>query len=170
VKNLVLLGAPGNVISCKPPFALRLASVPKLNRFLFSRIAPKDASTALRGLKLMGHSDETIACLPKALSDCYFHFQKLPHYEIASLSLMETTNTLFGSKTDIHITKSELSKVRQEVLMIWGENDPFGTVKSGEEIATALPHSIFHTISDGGHLPWLDSPEQCGKLIDAFWA
>jgi pimeloyl-ACP methyl ester carboxylesterase len=131
VKNLALLGVPGNVMSCKPPFALRLASVPKLNRFLFSRISSKDASTALRGLKLMGHSDETIALLPGAMDDCYFHFQKLPHYETSSLSLMETTNTLLGSKADIRITKNELSKVRQDVLMIWGVNDPFGGVCQG---------------------------------------
>jgi pimeloyl-ACP methyl ester carboxylesterase len=168
VKNLALLGVPGNVMSCKPPFALRLASVPKLNRFLFSRISPKNASTALRGLKLMGHSDETIALLPSAMAECYFHFQKLPHYETSSLSLMETTNTLLGSKAAIRITRNGLNNVRQDVLMLWGTNDPFGTVKSGEEIAATLPNSVFHTISDGGHLPWLDSPKQCGKLIAAF--
>jgi pimeloyl-ACP methyl ester carboxylesterase len=43
-------------------------------------------------------------------------------------------------------------------------------VKSGKEIAAALPNSMFHTISGGGHLPWLDSPEQCGKRIAAFLA
>jgi pimeloyl-ACP methyl ester carboxylesterase len=41
-------------------------------------------------------------------------------------------------------------------------------VKTGEKIAAALPSSVFHTVSGGGHLPWLDSPEQCGKLIVAF--
>ncbi|MDR2672923.1 MAG: alpha/beta hydrolase [Coriobacteriales bacterium] len=168
VESLTLLGVPGNVMNCKPPFALRLASVPGLNRLLFSRISPKTASTALRGLRLMGHSNETIVRLPSAMADCYFHFQKLPHYETSSLSLMETTNTLFGSKADIRITESELGKVRQNVSMIWGTNDPFGSVKNGEEIVAALPNPMFHTISDGGHLPWLDSPKQCGKLIAEF--
>ena len=167
-EKLVLLGVPGNVLDCKPPLILRAAAIPRLNRLLFSRIAAKDASTALRGLRMMGHSAESIRALPAAMADCYYHFQRLPHYETASLSLMESTNTRRGSKKSVHIGRAALAAVPKEVLLLWGENDPFGAVKKGEAIAAALPNAALHVIPRGGHLPWLDAAAECAAQILRF--
>ena len=168
VSALTLLGVPGNIIRTRPPFALRLLSVPVLNRLLFGLITPGKTEQALRGLTFVGHSVETLARLPGAMADCYYLFARLPHARISSLSLMERTNRLIRSRPEILIRADELRRVQQPVLFLWGTHDPFGSIETGREIANSLPSAQFHAIQNGGHLPWLDDPAECGRLTRNF--
>jgi pimeloyl-ACP methyl ester carboxylesterase len=168
VQGLALLGAPGNVLRCRPPWPLRLTAIRGLNRALFARVVPKRPDPSLRALRLMGHGDETIGGLPPAIVECYFRFHRLPHYETSSLSLMETTNTWRGSKRAVWIGPDDLRRVRAPTLLIWGENDPFGSVRAGLEIQRALPDAAFAVVPRGGHLPWLDDPTGCAEKVTAF--
>ena len=168
VSALTLLGVPGNIIRTRPPFALRLLSVPVLNRLLFGLITPKRTGTALRGLSFVGHSAVTLARLPGAMADCYYHFQRLPHARISSLSLMERTNRLVGSRPEIRISAEQLQRIQQPTQFLWGTNDPFGSIETGREIAKCMPSAEFCAIQNGGHLPWLDDPAECGRRIRTF--
>jgi pimeloyl-ACP methyl ester carboxylesterase len=168
--SLSLLGVPGNVLdTCAPP-ALRLASVRGLNRLFLPLLVPKAQGKAFRGLSIMGHSQKTCAKLPAALAGCYYRFQNLPHYGVSSLSLMEMTNRLRGSRPGVRITAEELGTITAPVQLIWGGRDPFGKLATGRRIAGTLPRGEFRLIDGGGHLPWLDDPAQCGALIAAFLA
>ncbi|MDR3216207.1 MAG: alpha/beta hydrolase [Clostridiaceae bacterium] len=168
IEKLVLLGVPGNVLRCKPPLLLRLAAIRGLNKAMFEKITPKSVESSLKGLTFMGHSRDTLQALPQAMRECYYYFPRLPHYAESSLSLMETTNTLFGSKKSILINADDLKDINQKILLIWGENDPFGNVKEGEKIAAILPDARLELIRGGGHLPWLDAPAACGESVQAF--
>ncbi|MBI9051530.1 MAG: alpha/beta hydrolase [Anaerolineaceae bacterium] len=168
VSSLTLLGVPGNLVSTSPPFALRLLSLPIINGLLFDLISPKSIQKALNGLAFMGHSKEGLAQLPDAMSECYFHFQKLPHYKISSLSLMRHINRLTGSNPQITLTAQQLQQVQQPTQFLWGTNDPFASIVTGRQIASLLPNAQFHAIEAGGHLPWLDKPAVCGNLISEF--
>jgi pimeloyl-ACP methyl ester carboxylesterase len=170
VKALCLLGVPGNVLDTSAPLPLRLASIPGPNRLLFRLITPREPSRSLGSLAFMGHSPATCAALPKAMGECYFHFPQLPHYRLSSLSLMETTNRLRGSRPEVRIDREALQGVKPPVLLIWGTHDPFGRPETGRQIAEALPRGTFRPINGGGHLPWLDAPEECGRLIGEFLA
>jgi len=160
VSALTLLGVPGNIISTRPPFVLRLLAVPILNKILFKLVRPKSPENALRGLSFMGHKPEVLNNLPPAMAECYYYFQHLPHYQISSLSLMESRSA--------KIKPSELRNVRQPVQFLWGNNDPFGSVDVGRQIAAAIPVSEFNALEGAGHLPWLDDPVGCGKLVMDF--
>jgi 2-hydroxy-6-oxonona-2,4-dienedioate hydrolase len=168
VSALTLLGVPGNLVSTRPPFALRLLSVPVLNRLLYHFITPRKPDKDFKGLAFVGHSPETRARLPQALADCYYHFQKLPHSQTATLSLMERTNRWLGARPEIRLGAEELRRVRQPAMFLWGTNDPFGRVETGRQIARLLPSAEFHAIQGGGHLPWLDDPAECGRLTREF--
>jgi 2-hydroxy-6-oxonona-2,4-dienedioate hydrolase len=167
VSAVTLLGVPGNIISTKPPFALRLLAVPVLSRMLFKIIKPKNPAGSLRGLSFMGHSKETIENQPEALNDCYYYFQQLPNFEISSISLMQR-GSLFNARADDRINVGQLKLIKQPVMFLWGTHDPFGSIKTGRQIADFIPVSEFHAIQGGGHLPWLDEPAVCGKLIENF--
>jgi 2-hydroxy-6-oxonona-2,4-dienedioate hydrolase len=167
VTALTLLGVPGNIIGTGPPFALRLLSVPVLNRFLFNLVTPRSPGQSLRGLSFMGHSPQVLARLPQAMADCYYYFQKLPNYQISSLSLMERGN-LFGARSEDRINAEQLKKVQQPTMFLWGTNDPFGSVEIGRKISKIMPVSEFNAIQGGGHLPWLDNPAECGQLTRNF--
>lgn len=169
VSAVTTLGVPGNIISTKPPFALRLLSVPGLSNLMFKLIRPKNPAVALRGLSFMGHSKKTIDGLPEALNECYFYFQQLPNFEISGISLMQRGNLLNASSED-RISATQLMTIKQPVMFLWGSHDPFGTVGTGKQIADFIPTSEFHEIQNGGHLPWLDEPAECGRLISRFFS
>ncbi len=169
VSAVTTLGVPGNIISTKPPFALRLLSVPGLSNWIFKLIRPKNPSVALRALSFMGHSKETIAAMPEALNACYYYFQQLPNFEISGISLMQR-GSLLNARPEDRITAEQLKTIKQPVLFIWGTRDPFGTVETGRQIADFIPASVFHAIENGGHLPWLDAPSECGKAISDFFS
>jgi pimeloyl-ACP methyl ester carboxylesterase len=168
VNRLALLGVPGNVLGCRPPLALRLASIPGLNSRLFDAMAAKSAEAPLKSLSFLGHSDESVARLPSELARCHCCFQRLPNYKTSSLSLMEKANTVFGSKRSARIGIDDLRKVAQPVLIAWGGNDPFGSIAQGKKIAAALSEAALRVIPNGGHLPWLDDPVRCGEMVSEF--
>jgi pimeloyl-ACP methyl ester carboxylesterase len=163
VKRLCMLGVPGNVRGCRPPLLLRLAGKPRINERVFDQIAAKSSETSLRNLALMGHSQASISKQPTELAACYYHFQRLPHYKISSLSLLENTGKL-------QISRGELGQLQCPALLLWGENDTFGSVARGRAIANAMPRCDFQLIPQAGHLPWLDDSQICGKYVTQFLA
>ncbi|OMF27771.1 alpha/beta fold hydrolase [Paenibacillus sp. FSL H8-0259] len=168
VSSLVLLGVPGNLISTRPPAALRALSIPGLNNVLYKLVMSKKPDKSLESLRFMGHSEETLEKLPSELADCYYYFQQLPNYKISSLSLMRRINTMWGSQPDVMLQKEELNRVQQPTMFLWGTNDPFGSIDIGEEVASCFQRPEFHALQNAGHLPWLDKPEECGSLAMKF--
>ena len=168
VTALALLGVPGNVLTTRPNFLLRLTTLPGLGKSVGRLSVPNNAATALNGLKITGHSAESIARQPAALAEAYYRFPNLPHYLTSTLSLMTSVNGLVGSKPRYRITAEQLVTITQPVLYLWGTHDPFGSVETGRKIASLVPGSEFHTLAGGGHLPWLDDPEYAGRLVTDF--
>lgn len=168
VTALALLGVPGNVLTTCPPPLLRLTTIPGLGDFVGRLTVPKGPGTALNGLKITGHSGESIARQPAALATCYYRFAQLPHYLTSTLSLMTSVNRPRGSKPRYRITAEQLRTITQPVLYLWGRHDPFGSVDTGRKIASLVADSEFHTLAGGGHLPWLDDPEYAGRLVSDF--
>jgi 2-hydroxy-6-oxonona-2,4-dienedioate hydrolase len=160
VRSLTLLGNPGNVMQGKPPLLLRLITKPPLNKLFFRLLIPSDKNKALRSFKAMGHSSQTISRLPRALGDCYFYFWRLPHYLISAMSLMENT----APKID----DQQLKHVLHPTMLILGTKDSFASVEIGEDIVAALPSGTFRAIDGAGHLPWLENPAACARLIQDF--
>lgn len=168
VTALALLGVPGNVLTTCPTLLLRLTTIPGLGKLIGPLTVPKAPRTALNSLKILGHSAESIARQPAVLAECYYRFPQLPHYLTSTLSLMTSVNRLRGSKPRYRITAQQLVTIAQPVLHLWGTHDPFGSVETGRKIASLVPHSEFHTLAGGGHLPWLDNPEFAGHLVSNF--
>jgi pimeloyl-ACP methyl ester carboxylesterase len=168
VTALALLGVPGNVLTTQPTLLLRLTTMPGLGELVGRLTVPKEPRTALNGLKITGHSAESIARQPAALAECYYRFPQLPHYLTSTLSLMASVNRLRGSTPRYRITAEQLVTITQPVLYLWGTHDPFGSVETGRKIASLVAESEFHILADGGHLPWLDAPEYAGRLVSNF--
>ena len=161
VGALTLLGVPGNIINTRPPMFLRWLAVPRLNQLLYNLVLRGGQKQPFRGLSMVGHSPETLARLPRALAECYASFQKLPHARVTTLSMMEKTNR---ESNAIRIHAGQLKGVSQPALFLWGTQDPFGSIETGRQIAQCMPAAQLHAIQGGGHLPWLDSPAECGQF------
>jgi 2-hydroxy-6-oxonona-2,4-dienedioate hydrolase len=160
LRRLVTLGNPGNVMNGRPPLALRVLSRWPFNRLLPKLITPNSRDRALRPLRMMGHVDTALGKLPPAYTDCYFHFRRLPYYQVSAVSLL--------SNPIPPISGQELAGVAQPISLIWGTKDTFGTASVASAIAQALPHGELHMIKGAGHLPWIEEPALCGRLAIEF--
>ena len=114
----------------------------------------------LSTLKFMGSSKETIDNLPKELGEAYYCFSRLPHYFISLASLLKNAAP--------NINAQQLSRVKQPAQLLLGDKDTFASVRTGQRIAVAMPHCTLHVIEGGSHLPWLEKPSECGRLINEF--
>lgn len=50
-------------------------------------------------------------------------------------------------------------------LVVWGERDPFIPVSFAERLASTLPRAEREVVSGAGHWPWLDQPEEIGRIL-----
>lgn len=160
VSALVTLGNPGNVMLGQAPLIVRLLARPPWNRLFFRLMTSGTKESALKGLTFMGHDAKMLAQLPVAMADCYYYFRRLPHYRVSILSLLENAAPRIGEE--------DLARVHQPVMLLWGTKDSFADVEIGRKIAVALPAGTLHSLEGAGHLPWLESSPECGKLILEF--
>ncbi len=68
------------------------------------------------------------------------------------------------------ITDADMEHIENPTLMIWGDHDPFGGIDVGVKMEHIMPHAALATISNSGHLPWIDQPEQNAQAIRDFLA
>jgi pimeloyl-ACP methyl ester carboxylesterase len=59
-----------------------------------------------------------------------------------------------------------LAHLQLPTLVLWGDSDQIVDPDYGRAYATAIPHARFQLLSDTGHMPQLESPQQ---LMNAIW-
>jgi pimeloyl-ACP methyl ester carboxylesterase len=67
-------------------------------------------------------------------------------------------------------TDSELAEIQQQTLLIYGTDDPVGTVDTWKRVVDLLPRAELRLVDGGGHLPWLDNPGAVADDISRFLA
>jgi 2-hydroxy-6-oxonona-2,4-dienedioate hydrolase len=160
VRSLTLLGNPGNVMNGRPPLLMRLMMRRPLNKIVLTFLKKSAGPNKLSFLTFMGSSRETIYALPREINNAYYCFGRLPHYLISLTSMLQNAAPAIDAQ--------QLSQVRQPAQLLLGDKDTFASVATGRSIAAAMPGCTLHVIKDGSHLPWLEKPAECGKLINEF--
>jgi pimeloyl-ACP methyl ester carboxylesterase len=168
VERMVLVGCPALIFGTAAPLPMRLLSSRLFNRFLFPLAQPGSPGAMRKVLgKLLGSTPAAVQALPDALPDALHRMFHLPTYRLATLSFLETVLTLRGSNERFQLHADELGRIEQPVLFIWGDNDPFGGVDVGRKAVRAMPDARLQVIA-AGHVPYLDDPEGCARLIQGF--
>lgn len=62
----------------------------------------------------------------------------------------------------------QIKKVKQETLILWGENDQIISSELAERLHCELPNATVHQIPDCGHLPHVEKPDYVSNLITRF--
>jgi pimeloyl-ACP methyl ester carboxylesterase len=73
-------------------------------------------------------------------------------------------------RSEVTFEASELARVQQPTLYVYGTSDPESTVDRVRQVVGLLPAAELHLIEGGGHLPWLDDPGQVGARVGGFLA
>ena len=163
------LGCPALLAGMRIPWLLRLLSIPVLNRMLLRRAIPETVEDVRKLPGRLGHPAATAATMTDAEVECAYAFTRFPRARRSWLSFLERTLSLGGLRTRYALSPDELRHVKAPVQFIWGEHDPFGGPDLAGRTVVMVPSAILHA-TPGGHLPWLDEPEQCAAWIRQFHA
>jgi pimeloyl-ACP methyl ester carboxylesterase len=90
-----------------------------------------------------------------------------PGFRTAMLSHMRLAMRFGRPRAENFLSEAELRQLMVPVLMIWGDEDPYGGPEIGQRARALLPDARLEVIP-GRHAPFLDDPEHCGALIDEF--
>ena len=66
------------------------------------------------------------------------------------------------------ISDDFLRQIKNESLILWGEDDQLFSIEHGEAAAKVMPNAKLHRISNAGHLPLMDQPDIFNKAILDF--
>jgi pimeloyl-ACP methyl ester carboxylesterase len=162
VPSLSLVGCPALIEGTSAPWPLRLTSIPWLRRIL-NRLERPSLTAVDRFTRMAG---EDLTQLPE-MRQVLLEHMRLPNPGPALLEMHHAALTLRGSRSKVALTASQLSRLTQPVQLIWGDRDPFGSVKAGRHAAQHIPKAEFHVVP-GGHGPWLDDPGPVADLVTGF--
>ncbi|MFC3961517.1 alpha/beta fold hydrolase [Nocardia jiangsuensis] len=68
------------------------------------------------------------------------------------------------------LNQADLAAIEHEVLVVWTDKNPTTRAAVGQRASEILPNGSFATISDAGHWPMFEQPEQFNKIAGDFLA
>ena len=101
---------------------------------------------------------------PEGFFDVVHEGMRQPGYRTAMLTHMRLAMRFGRPRPENFLSDSELRQLTAPVLMIWGDEDPYGGPEIGRRACELLPDARLEVIP-GRHAPFLDDPERCGALI-----
>lgn len=168
VSAIALLGCPALYPGTSAPFPMRLLSLPIVGgRLVGPLMRADDADDARETLEFLGHPPETATRLPETFAEAWYRVEQVPHFERSWTTLLRQAVRVRGAVPEAAFTPEDLRSVRTPTLVVWGSDDPFGTLETGRRGTEQFPDATFHEVGTG-HLPWLDEPIRCGELVREF--
>lgn len=71
---------------------------------------------------------------------------------------------------DFGTTAQELSRVEHPTLLLWGQDDPWISLRHGERLHQVLPNSRLTVLPQCGHSPPEEHPEAFTTAVADFWS
>ncbi len=145
------------------PFFTAL-STPGIRRLLARMRSPSVAMTrrsAARGVIGPGATERA----PDGFFEVAHEGMRQPGWRTAMLTHMQLAMRFGRPRPENFLSDAELRQLAVPVLMIWGDEDPYGGPEIGRRACELLPDARLEVIP-GRHAPFLDDPERCGALID----
>jgi pimeloyl-ACP methyl ester carboxylesterase len=164
VEAQVMIGCPAMFLGTSAPVPMRLASVPWLGRRLLTlrKPSPKQVEQVMA---MVGERARGIDEIRDVLLAC----ERLPTYVDSMLGMMRSVMSWTRVRRGVATGPEQLRAVQHPVQVIWGEEDPFGTVQTGRRIAELISGSRFATLP-GGHAPWFHHADQIATITREFLA
>jgi pimeloyl-ACP methyl ester carboxylesterase len=152
------------------PFAMRLTALPGVGSVM-ARVPPTRGAVraVLRQVGLAGALDS--GRFTDVMLD-WFH-SVLRDTDTLRNELASTPPLISpwrGQDERILLTSDLRARVTRPVLFVWGADDPNGGEAIGRRFAEPFPDVTFEALPAAGHAPWIDEPERCTALTNAFLA
>jgi pimeloyl-ACP methyl ester carboxylesterase len=161
VEKLLLISYSAGMTT-EAPLMLRLLSIRGLNSFLSATVGKPTIKNIVTMYKQI-----LVADISK-LTDDYLQNKRysslISGTDDAFLTMAESVLNLKGFKKKFYIG-DKLGQLKMPVRFVWGEKDVFQSPDSGLKIAKTIKDYKFEVVENAGHMPWLDQPEKCSKLL-----
>jgi 2-hydroxy-6-oxonona-2,4-dienedioate hydrolase len=149
------------------PFFIAL-STPGV-RQVVARIGSPSVAVSRRSLARGAIGSRAVELAPEGFFEVVHEGMRQPGFRTAMLSHMWLAMRLGRPRPENFLSDAELQNIAAPVLMIWGDDDPYGGPEIGRRAAALIPDAHLEVIP-GRHAPFLDDPERCGGLIDQLLA
>lgn len=87
-------------------------------------------------------------------------------------SMMSPAHPKFRVLKKQIVSELEEGKLKVPVLVVWGRNDPEGSLDSGlalfRNVSTSSPYARLHVFGRSGHLSFIEHPEEFTRVLSAF--
>lgn len=169
VRRLVLLGVP-TLPKTRCPLPIRLAATPGLGRLL-TRLAPPSPTSMLRFAGAMGEK-ATLARHPD-LVDLLVAAARDPITDRAAKAEFRVLISPFallspsGFRRRARVRPDELRRLAMPTLVLWGEQDPVGSIPVARAAAELIPQARLEVLPTG-HGPWLGQPTLTAATVMDF--
>ncbi len=149
------------------PFFTAL-STPGL-RQLVARIGSPSVAVTRRSLARGAIGPRAAELAPDGFFDVVHEGMRQPGFRTAMLSHMWLAMRYGRPRPENFLSDAELQRIAVPVLMVWGDEDPYGGPEIGRRAAALIPGAQLDVIP-GRHAPFLDDPQRCGALINQLLA
>lgn len=168
VTAIGLLGCPAVYPGTSAPLPMRIGSISLLSGIIVEKMMqPDQVEDVWDTMSFLGHPEATRRALPDELAEAWFRMNVLPTYKPTWIGILQSVLRLRGANPEAAFTAEDLRAIEAPVRLLWGSEDPFGSVEKGRAGASEFPEAEFHEVGIG-HLPWLDEPAACGERIQEF--
>ncbi|MBV9168294.1 MAG: alpha/beta hydrolase [Solirubrobacterales bacterium] len=134
-------------------------------RQLVARIGSPSVAITRRALARGAIGPRAAEQAPEGFFEVVHEGMRQPGYRTAMLSHMQLALRIGRPRPENLLSDSELRQLAVPVLMIWGDEDPYGGPEIGQRARALMPDARLEVIP-GRHAPFLDDPQRCGALID----
>ncbi|MDX1746515.1 MAG: alpha/beta hydrolase, partial [Halobacteriales archaeon] len=132
VASIGLLGCPALYPGTSAPLPMRIGSISWLSEFIVETVIQPDSPENFRdGLSSFGHPKETIDSLPDELIEAAYRIVNLPTFKPSWVGLLQRVLRLRGAHPDAAFDDDDLRAIEPPVSLLWGTEDPFGSVETG---------------------------------------
>jgi pimeloyl-ACP methyl ester carboxylesterase len=169
VRRLVLIGPPA-LPKTRCPLPYRLIATPGLGELL-SRLVPPSPKSVLRFASFMGEK-ATLAGHPD-LVDLFVAAGRDPIAASGARAEVRVLISPFallspsGFRRHSRVRPDELRQVAMPTLVVWGEQEPLGSVSVAQAVTELIPHARLEVLPTG-HAPWLGQPAQTAATVADF--
>lgn len=157
VDKLILVDASGLPTHKSQPWIFKMAKTPILNS-LFLRLTPR--KIIKKNLEQVYEDDSKIT------DKLVRRYHDMALREGNRRAFIDRAKTDFKLENTIHIER--LKKLKNETLLIWGENDSWIPLANGKQMHSLIKNSQLRIIKNSGHVPMEENPKESLSVLNAF--
>jgi pimeloyl-ACP methyl ester carboxylesterase len=166
VSRVAIVGIPGIALGTPANLGLALLGVPVLNRFLL-RLPSNPKRTRAILTPSLGKPASQGA--DRELFEIYYLAGRRPEVVLSLTTMLEREFRWKTPRPEWVVRNDELASLAMHTYFLVGDADAYGGRGVVDDAAREIPDARVDSIS-GGHLPYLDQPAECARLLSEFLA